>query len=68
MTVDSQKSALLSHLIKYGWITPIKALEKYGCFRLAARIFELREVGHPIETQLIHTKDGKKYAKYLYRK
>ena len=31
-------------------ITPIDALEKYGCYRLAARIAELRKDGLEITT------------------
>jgi hypothetical protein len=44
-------------------ISPMTALEKYGCFRLAARISELREEDLDIET--IHTTiNGKTFATY----
>jgi biotin operon repressor len=38
-------------------------LNHYGCFRLAARIKELRNQGLPIET-LTEQRDGKAWAKY----
>ena len=31
-------------------LTPLDALMKYGCFRLSARINELRQIGYHIET------------------
>ena len=58
----SQTTQILRHL-KRGPITPIQALEKYGCFRLAARIHDLRGQGHKITTETV-SKDGKEYAKY----
>jgi len=44
-------------------ITPLDALEKFGCFRLSARIADLRDEGHNIVT-LRETKNGKTYARY----
>ena len=46
----SQKESILRHLKRYGRISPIDALKMYGCFRLAARVAELRRDGWPIET------------------
>ena len=36
--------------------TPIDALNKFGCFRLAARISDLRNDGMLIKTKIISTK------------
>tara|TARA_R100000306_G_C4339333_1_gene124378 strand:+ start:52 stop:249 length:198 start_codon:yes stop_codon:yes gene_type:complete len=44
-------------------LTPIDALERFGCFRLAARIDDLRREGLEIETKYQH-KDGKRFASY----
>ena len=44
-------------------ITAIDALEKAQCFRLAARIKNLRDAGHDIETKR-ESKNGKSYARY----
>lgn len=46
-------------------ITPISALEKFNCFRLGARIKNLRDKGHQIETDMVDDKKtGKRYASY----
>jgi|TARA_R110000751_G_scaffold89627_7_gene176398 hypothetical protein len=58
----SQKDLIRRHLAQKP-ISPLEALEEYGCFRLAARIAELREDGHSIET--VQTRQhGKIYATY----
>jgi len=61
-----QIEAILSHLKIEGSITPLDALMLFGCFRLGARIFELRKQGHDIETKRV-TDKGKTYAEYNYR-
>jgi hypothetical protein len=58
----SQTHAILAHL-RRSPITPIQALEVYGCFRLAARIEELRAAGHPIKTEWVR-KGEKRFARY----
>jgi hypothetical protein len=44
-------------------ITPIQALEKFGIFRLGARILEMRQEGYGIITEM-QNKNGKRFAKY----
>lgn len=56
---DQIRSALLSGLE----LTPIDALERFGCFRLAARVADLRAEGLDIET-VTETRNGKKFARY----
>jgi len=56
----SQKEAILRHLKLYQQITAMDALNQYGCFRLAARIYDLRKDGHAINED--RHKDG--YAVY----
>ena len=59
----TQEKQILEHLQKYGEITPLEALTLYGCFRLGARIWDLRHAGHNIIT--IRTTVGKKtFATY----
>ena len=54
---------VLEYLQKFGEITQLEAFAAIGCFRLAARIADLREDGYSISTEM--TKDGKKsYAIY----
>jgi hypothetical protein len=44
-------------------ITPIDALKMFGCFRLGARIHDLKRMGHKIKSELIE-RDGKHFAEY----
>ena len=47
---ESQRVQILNDL-KLGYaISPIKALQSYGCFRLASVIHRLRNQGYKIET------------------
>jgi hypothetical protein len=45
-------------------ITPLDALKKFGCFRLSARVHDLKRQGHAISTKTMHTLDGKRVAIY----
>jgi hypothetical protein len=45
-------------------ITPLEALHEFGCFRLASRVLELRQMGHPIVVEKIKTPTGKHVARY----
>ena len=58
----SQQTDIIRHL-KQRPITPIEALDQYGCFRLAARIKDLRGLGHNIETNIVERGD-KRWAEY----
>jgi hypothetical protein len=61
----TQKSKIREHLQSGQPITPIDALERYGCFRLAAIIHTLKnDYGMDIKTELIKNKYGTKYGKY----
>lgn len=64
---DSQCKQILEHMEKYGSITPMDAIECYGCLRLGARIFDLKKK-YVIETVMESGKNrfGKetRYARY----
>ena len=60
---NTQKDNILAHLRRGYNITPLDALEQYGCFRLAAIIHMLRREGHSIKTKKI-TRKGKTFASY----
>lgn len=59
----SQKEMVLEHLKTHRGITPLEALDMFGCFRLAAVICELRKDGFDIETEMV-TRGEKTYAEY----
>ena len=58
----TQSEQILTHLRSRS-ISAIEALGEYGCFRLAARIDELRKAGHRIESRTVKA-NGKRYARY----
>lgn len=53
-------------MLKSGPVTAMDALQKAGCFRLAARIADLRQQGHHIETETIEV-NGKHIAQYTLK-
>ena len=59
----TQTEMIRAYLLKGKSITPMEALEKFGCFRLAARIKNLRDEGVHIHT-IKETRDGKTFARY----
>ena len=59
----TQNQQIKGYLEKGKAITSIQALNKFGCFRLAARINDLRKDGLNIATKIM-SKDGKTYASY----
>ena len=67
----SQKNEILNHLRSVDpstkdtrGITPFEAIGLFRCFRLAARIEELRDDGYQITTIIKKDTTGKQYAKY----
>ena len=60
----TQKDMILNWLKNGKTITPMEALERFGCFRLAARIHNLRESGHNIVATEYETPSGKRVARY----
>lgn len=63
----SQDAAVLQDLKRGHVITPMIALRRYGCFRLAARIHRLRSRGHKITTTIIES-GGRRFAQYRLAK
>jgi|TARA_R110001632_G_scaffold109103_2_gene219250 hypothetical protein len=49
----NQKQKVMRHLNNYGSITPLDAFRDYGIMRLAAVIFNLKEDGKNIESEMI---------------
>jgi len=59
----SQSEWILNQL-KISPVTPMEALAGCGCFRLAARISELRQQGYDIQTKSLILPSGKIVAQY----
>lgn len=66
----TQAEAILQALENGEVLTPLDALDRWGCFRLGARIWDLKQAGHNIEAELIYDdRTDKRYASYrLIRK
>ncbi len=60
----TQAGRILAHLRAGNRLTALDALESFGCFRLAARIHELRREGWAIEERTVETRSGKRVAEY----
>lgn len=60
----NQASSILAWLRTGNAITPMDALNQFGCMRLGARVFELRRQGHPIKANWKRLPSGKRVAEY----
>ncbi len=65
---NSQNRAIIQYLESGGSLSTIDALEKFGTFRLSARILDLRKKGHNIRTEKFKTPSGKTVARYFIPK
>lgn len=63
----TQTETILAHLQAGGSITPIDALREFGCFRLAARIKDLRDEGYDVE-MVLEGDGAKKWARYSMKR
>ena len=63
---SAQKQMILDYMLEGNPITPLEALEKFHCFRLGARIWELvHKDGYLIYKEMVKDpKTGKRYARY----
>ena len=59
--IESQNRAIRRHLESGKRITALDALYQFGCFRLSARIFDLRRMGLDIKVQTISVQNPKAY-------
>jgi hypothetical protein len=59
----TQEAVILFNLQCGRTITPLDALKEVGCFRLGARIHQLKKAGHQIETLSVE-QNGKRFAGY----
>lgn len=62
--MNSQNKQILNHLESGKTITPIDALNLFGCFRLGARIHDLKSEGYDIKAE-IKVVNGKRFAEYI---
>jgi len=63
MSKNNQNTLILKHLQENDGITPLDALNLYGCFRLSGRIYDLKQQGYNIKPRIIK-RNGKRFAFY----
>lgn len=63
MKTESQNALIKGWLLNGNSITALDALNMFGCFRLSARISNLKEQGMNITTEMVEIND-KRIAKY----
>ena len=67
MKPDSQNALIKGWLLNGYSITPMEALYMFGCFRLSARIANLRDEGMLVITDMVTIND-KRVARYYLQK
>ena len=69
--MNSQCARILAHL-RIATIDPMHALKYAGCWRLGARIYDLRKLGHKIDTEIVTVTNNrgevKRVAMYRLRR
>jgi hypothetical protein len=64
---DSQNALIKGWLLNGYAITQLEALTQFGCFRLAARIADLRDKGLNVVTDMVTLENGKRVARYFVK-
>ncbi len=59
----SQSDAILSYLKGGHSLTPLEALRRFGCMRLAARCADLRDAGYRVRSRMVRV-GQKRVARY----
>lgn len=63
-----QTEAIKQYLDAGNSITAIEALNKFGCFRLASRIHDLKTEGYVVDKIMVTGENNKRYAQYFKAK
>ena len=60
----NQNQLILNYLKGGNKITPMRALNMFGCFRLGARVYDLKKQGNNIACEFVKRR-GKHFAEYV---
>jgi hypothetical protein len=63
-----QRDEIIAYLKTGKRVTSLEALGLFGSMQFPARIFELKELGHEVESQLVEVSSGKKVAQYWLKR
>ena len=61
---DTQQGRILRYLRSGGSLTPLEALQMFGCMALSQRVGELSRAGWPIISEMVRLSSGKRVARY----
>ena len=60
----TQASLIIEYLEEFGSINPHEAIRDIGCYRLSARISDIKDMGIPIKTEMVNVKNRRgKYSR-----
>lgn len=62
--MKTQTQNILEYMKSGHAITPIEALNKFGCLRLGARIFDIKRLGYDVITEIKQVGEHKHVAEY----
>jgi len=65
--MSPQAHEVLTYLKQHTTIEPKEAWTKLGVYRLAARIKEIRDADHKVETIRVYQNERTYYGKYIYK-
>ena len=60
----SQTDRILEYMLTGKSITPLEALNKFGCLRLGARIADIKAKGYLVYSEFVTTPTEKKVKRY----
>ena len=63
----NQTEQILNYLRTGQSLTPLECLNRFQCFRLGARIWDIKKMGYKVETELVR-QGNKKFASYKLSK
>ena len=68
MSIETQNRQILEWLKNGNRVNQLMSYDQFGCTRLAARIYDLKQMGHTIGKYTIVTPNKKQYAEYYLEK
>lgn len=63
-TSSSQTQRILEYMLQGHSITPLEALNRFKCFRLGARIADIKKKGYIVYSEFVTTDSEKKVKRY----
>lgn len=63
-TCDDQASKILAYLKQGHTLTSLEALDRFQCFRLGARCWDLKKAGWNIVSEMVTLPNKKRIARY----